>query len=133
MQSLSVSAHGSGVRTVLQPVVCRVEEASRSVGGRGSAKAGTKRGCRGQNDRGARAGGLSEKSKSIGSQTFQGLHRAVRKIPEPAAQQGKVVEVNRRCGKRLVGRMRVVQRVIEQEGDYIPQRNKSQVFQFRRF
>jgi hypothetical protein len=57
-------------------------------------------------------GWLSEKSKSIGSQTFQGLHRAGRKIPEPAAQQGKVVEVNRRCGKRLVGRMRVVQRVM---------------------
>jgi hypothetical protein len=41
-------------------------------------------------------GWLLEKSKSMKSQTIQGLAQSCGKKTKPAAQQGKVFEVNRR-------------------------------------
>ena len=136
MQSLAISAHGLGVRTVLQPVARGVEDTARSMLGestsravqgrrqvqalqsrasltqsRGSgcsAKAGAKRVCRGRSDRGARAGGNRENQNQSSRKPSRGLRRAVRKMPRPAAQQDTVFEVNRCRSRRLVSHLRVV-------------------------
>ena len=130
------SAHLFGAGAVLQPVARGVEDAARSMlgestsravqggrqvqalqsraslaRGRGSgcsAKAGAKRGCRGQSDRGARAGGNRENQNQSGRKPSRGLRRAVRKMPRPAAQQGTVFEINRCLYRRLVGGLSVV-------------------------